>query len=101
MISIHEDEGALIIEIKYLKVVDKLSIIIDEVLSNYMVTRGLLTMMSPSEGTIERVERGSFACQQVPSCLNSQLLVQEPRGVLSKHTSRDATPTPHTPETKV
>ena len=53
--------------------------------------------MSPSDGTIDRVESGSLACQQVPSCLRSQLLVQEPRGALSRQTSRDATPTPQTP----
>ena len=53
--------------------------------------------MSPSEGTIERVDIGSLACQQVPSCLSNQLLVQDPRGGLSRHTSREATPTPQIP----
>ena len=40
---------------------------------------------------------GSFACQHVPSCLSNQLFVHDPSGGLSRHTSRDATPTPQIP----
>ena len=57
----------------------------------------ILTMISPSDGTMERVDIGSLACQHVPSCLSNQLLVHDPSGGLSRHTSRDATPTPQIP----